>query len=36
MRSFSRASLIWFVIIVLMMARPQGLFTWNRKKGGAA
>ena len=24
------------LIIVLMMVRPQGLFTWNRKKGGAA
>jgi ABC-type branched-subunit amino acid transport system permease subunit len=24
------------LIIVLMMVRPQGLFTWNRKKGGVA
>jgi branched-chain amino acid transport system permease protein len=38
LRQFSEYRMIIYslLIIVLMMARPQGLFTWNRKKGGAA
>ena len=38
LRQFSEYRMIIYslLIIVLMMVRPQGLFTWNRKKGGAA
>jgi branched-chain amino acid transport system permease protein len=37
LRQFSEYRMIIYslLIIVLMMARPQGLFTWTRKKGGA-
>ncbi len=38
LRQFSEYRMIIYslLIIVLMMVRPQGLFTWNRKKGGVA
>jgi branched-chain amino acid transport system permease protein len=37
LRQFSEYRMIIYslLIIVLMMARPQGLFTWTRKKGAA-
>lgn len=37
LRQFSEYRMIIYslLIIVLMMARPQGLFTWNRQKGAA-
>ncbi|GEP46245.1 branched-chain amino acid ABC transporter permease [Brevifollis gellanilyticus] len=37
LRQFSEYRMIIYslLIIILMMARPQGLFTWNRKKGAA-